>query len=285
MIRRRWRRDSPRPTGACNSSITSRIAGTSTPTTKACSAGPRRDYSLLLSADDLLAPGALRRAVTLLDAHPDTGMAYGMAIVISSSGVLPALRAGDSNSQIVPGSRLIERICARGNGVPTPTALVRTALQKRIGGYRKDLPHSGDMEMWLRFAIGGSIGILGGVQAFYRVHGANMSAQYYQVAIRDRREQLLACQQARDLAQGNIPGFADWVQAMSVRFGAECFWAGSHAFDRGETEMARTCLEQALYFDPTISKSRMWRRYQLKALIGPRLWKRVARLVPGRQSK
>src|SRR5947208_16134430 len=42
------------------------------------------DYLLLLSADDLLAPGALRRAARALDAHPDVGLTYGRQVRFSS---------------------------------------------------------------------------------------------------------------------------------------------------------------------------------------------------------
>src|SRR6266550_8858625 len=38
------------------------------------------DYLLLLGADDLLVPGALQRAVRLLDSHPEAGMACGQQI-------------------------------------------------------------------------------------------------------------------------------------------------------------------------------------------------------------
>ena len=39
----------------------------------------RAQYSLLLSADDALAPGALARAVKVMDSHEDVGLSYGMA--------------------------------------------------------------------------------------------------------------------------------------------------------------------------------------------------------------
>ena len=37
------------------------------------------------------------------------------------------------------------------------------------------MPHSADMEMWLRFAILGAIGFVDRVQVYYRRHGHNMS--------------------------------------------------------------------------------------------------------------
>src|SRR5438874_544607 len=42
------------------------------------------DYLLLLSADDLLAPGALGRAARALDAHPEVGLTYGRQVAFTS---------------------------------------------------------------------------------------------------------------------------------------------------------------------------------------------------------
>src|SRR5437762_480071 len=69
------------------------------------------------------------------------------------------------------------------NIVSTPTAVVRTRLQHEIGGYRKDLPHTGDLEMWMRCAAHGSVGVLDVDQAFYRVHGNNMHKQDFTSAV------------------------------------------------------------------------------------------------------
>src|SRR3954447_20909731 len=38
------------------------------------------DYCLLLSADDMLVPGALARAATVLDRHPEVGLTHGRAV-------------------------------------------------------------------------------------------------------------------------------------------------------------------------------------------------------------
>jgi hypothetical protein len=48
-------------------------------TTRACSRAEGR-YCVLLSADDLLTPGALARATTVLDANPGVGFVYGHVI-------------------------------------------------------------------------------------------------------------------------------------------------------------------------------------------------------------
>ena len=55
--------------------------------------------------------------------------------------------------------------------ISTPTAVVRTSVQQAIGGYRHDLPHTADVEMWMRFAVDPDIAYIRRVdQAFYRIY-------------------------------------------------------------------------------------------------------------------
>ena len=119
------------------------------------------EYVLLLSADDYLLPDALSSSVELMDKHPDVGFTYGKAIIITPAGndLETVYREQKRGWQISDGRTFIRRSGAF-NIVPTPTAVVRTALQKRVGGYRHELPHSGDMEMWLRLAAYGSVGVI-----------------------------------------------------------------------------------------------------------------------------
>ena len=138
------------------------------------------EYFLLLSADDYLLPGALKRGTDLLNCHADAVFAFGRVIELSGQISvrmelqLDGLILGNEDARILTGSEFI-RASGAHNAVPTPTAIVRTVIQKRLGGYRPELPHAGDMEMWFRLASEGSVGVLGACQAVYRRHGSNMS--------------------------------------------------------------------------------------------------------------
>ena len=53
---------------------------------------------------------------------------------------------------------------------------MRTSVQKQVGGYDRRLPHTGDLEMWMRLAAHSDVGYIRGVdQAFYRMHDQNMT--------------------------------------------------------------------------------------------------------------
>src|SRR5262249_30067434 len=132
--------------------------------------------------DDYLLPGALRRAVRVFETHPEVGMVMGKAIELFDGNALPKINEGAAfdpgpDYRIMSGREFIQFSGCR-NRVPTPTAVIRTKLQKQLGGYRPELPHTGDMEMWLRVAAHASIGILDAYQAVYRRHSSNMSASY-----------------------------------------------------------------------------------------------------------
>jgi hypothetical protein len=138
------------------------------------------DCLLLLSADDYLTPGSLSRAARLMDAHPSVGLVYGAAVLHGDDQRYEGELSSTSRYRVVPGREWIaERCRAMNNVVPTPTAVVRTSVQRRVGGYRADSPYAGDLEMWLRLAAYADVAELEADQAIYRQHGLNMSVQQH----------------------------------------------------------------------------------------------------------
>jgi len=149
------------------------------------------DYFLLLSADDMLVPGALERAIEVLAKNPDVVLTYGECV--SWHDELPIPRIEPTQRYTWSRHDLLKEICTTGtNVVPTPTAIARTSVQKAIGGYRALLPHAGDMEMWLRFAANGSVARIKAVQAIYRKHPNAMSNAYFAEAMSDYSQRQLA---------------------------------------------------------------------------------------------
>jgi len=133
------------------------------------------EFVLLLSADDLATTGALTRAAELLAAEPSVGLVYGNAIHFS--GDLPASRSEGKGWIIWSGVDWLRDRCRSGyNVVASPEVVMRTSVLRAIGGYRADLPHAGDFEMWLRTSAVSDVGFLMGVdQAYYRHHTVNMN--------------------------------------------------------------------------------------------------------------
>ena len=149
------------------------------------------DYCALVSADDRLTPGALRRARDLLDAHPSVGFVYGHALWVMHGA--PLADGPDQECGVGPcglasgGSSIVFRQAE--NPITSPEVVVRTSLQKRVGGYDARLPHAADMEMWMRLAANADVGFIRGVdQAYYRLHQENMRKGYSRLMdLRERR--------------------------------------------------------------------------------------------------
>jgi glycosyltransferase involved in cell wall biosynthesis len=137
------------------------------------------EYVVLLSADDLLAPGSLARSAALLAAHPEVGLVYGHSTRFVDQP--PRARTATRPWTIWSGEEWIELIC-RGvtNPVSTPDVMMRTELMHELVGYDSRVPHAADLLLWLRAAARSAVGRINGVdQAFYRTHGDNMHVKQY----------------------------------------------------------------------------------------------------------
>lgn len=153
------------------------------------------DYVTLLSADDLLADGALGRATALMAAHPRVGMVYGRPIEFSGEPPTtePAGRTPQSWTRW-SGQEWLALACLRGRCfILSPEVVMRTSAMRQIGGYNRELPKSGDLEYWLRTAARWDVGRVNGrVQAYYRQHAANMHAVALPSMAADIRHRALA---------------------------------------------------------------------------------------------
>jgi Glycosyl transferase family 2 len=230
-------------------------------------------YTMLISADDWLTPGALKRTVDLLERYPECGFAFGFALIVTDHPQeLPQL---DGRRCVLTGSDYITHVIDHANPVPTPTVVVRTDLQQRLGGYLPELPHSGDMELWLRFAAHGSVGIIRAVQACYRWHGRNMGKDYYHGALGDLEQQEAA-------AISGLREWPDsqrdiWLAKLRRRLALQSLWLAHRAFNAGEQIEMRRFLEFAMKSSPDIVSSEPWLKLRLKRAIGRSVW---SALVP-----
>ena len=238
------------------------------------------DYCLLLSADDMLTPGALARAARVMDAHPDVCLTYGAEIKTAEPRFDLAPQPECWDFRIVGGDAFWGMSSQFAmNIVPTPTAVVRTSVQQRVGGYRKDLPHSGDLEMWLRLAGQGSVGIIDVPQGFYRCHGQNMSIAY--AGLRDLRQRKDAFDAAAAVCADGVPDLRRYMEHVNRLLAEEAFWAGNRAFEAGARTEVRECLAYALELCPELRRWRPWRRLRIKRMLGSRAWGVVRHLRDG----
>ena len=233
------------------------------------------DYLLLLSADDFLLPGALQRALDLLDGHPDVVLAVGSWFEFDGEKFGPPhdIVSLVPYPEVISGRAFIERSGPR-NIVATATAVVRTATQRQVGGYRPELTHTSDMEMWLRLAAHGNVGIVDMEQAAYRRHPSNMSLGYDMLA--DLRQRAKAFEIFFSTCSDRLSDGAV-LRARLHRQLAEDAVAHAHlAFNNRQREECDRILGFALAIDPAIRRSSSWLRLVAKRCLGDQLWSRLA---------
>jgi len=234
------------------------------------------DYCVLLSADDRLTPGALVRAAALMDEHPEVGFVYGRPIHFIDGGPLPAARGegwkhGDWD--VHTGHSWLERRFRTGHGcITSPEVVMRTSLQREIGGYDPELPHAGDIEMWMRLAAHADVAhVRGADQAFYRVHGANMSTTDFGGQLDDLRQRRAAFESVLVKCAGMLPDADRLALTVHTRLARFALRRAYRAYDRGRTavvpvdelvDFARDCL-------PEYASLPEYRALRLRRRIGP----------------
>jgi glycosyltransferase involved in cell wall biosynthesis len=203
------------------------------------------DYCTLVSADDRLTPGALRRARELLDAHPNVGFVYGHARWVTDGAPLPAARTRVRGWSVWPGERWLDhRFHQAENPITTPEVVVRTSLQKRVGGYDPQLPKAADMELFMRLAAHADVGFIRGVdQAYYRLHGQNMSKSVS--ALMDLRQRRSVFEVVLDRYSESLSDPKQLSEIVHRKLAKEALWAAGRVYDRGgfrRTELGRRLL-------------------------------------------
>ncbi len=124
-------------------------------------------YLSYLSADDLLAPNAIARMVSVLDADPDAVCAFPDFDLIDARGAVFAQGLGRPFDLA---DSVINSRCFIG-----PGAVFRADAWRAAGGWRSDLVLAPDREFWMRLAAHGRIVFVPEQLAQYRHHRRALS--------------------------------------------------------------------------------------------------------------
>jgi hypothetical protein len=175
-----------------------------------------------------------------MDADESIGMVYGSTIHFEQETELPKIDTPEFAYTRWSGAEWLEGRCRAGHNVITsPEVVVRGSVQRAVGGYRPELPHAGDLEMWLRIAAVSDIAYVRRVpQGFYRVHPRSMMRTVYQGSFLDLRQRKAAFdaffQHHKHVARGaeRLYGLANRTLAR------EALWDACRAYDRNEVEVS-----------------------------------------------
>ncbi|WP_131784760.1 glycosyltransferase family 2 protein [Protofrankia symbiont of Coriaria ruscifolia] len=208
------------------------------------------DYVVLLSADDLLLPGSLARATALLDANPSVGMVYGHPTHLYEGTKPKPPRTRVRNWTIWSGPEWIRLRCRAGiNCIFNPEVVLRTSVQREIGGYRSDLPHSGDLEMWMRAASVADVGRVNGAdQAYYRVHAASMQRTVYAGHLTDLQARWDAFRVVLTEHAEGIPGSGEMLATVQRTLANEALGQISRIYSDGREDPDADLVDSYLQF-------------------------------------
>lgn len=228
------------------------------------------DYVILLSADDALAPGALGRATALLEAVPALSLVYGHPLTFIDDP--PPARLKVRSWTVWPGAEWIELLCRKGgNPINCPEVVMRTSVQHAIGGYDAGLPHSGDLEMWMRAAAVGDVGRVNGpTQAYYRVHDVSMQRTTFAGHVNDLEGRLGAFAKVLDRPGSRVPD-RDRLFArarLSLAVAALNYASAAYEGGREHLEPIDEYMGFALKVWPDAASLRQWRAVERRRSAG-----------------
>jgi hypothetical protein len=186
-----------------------------------------------------------------MNASPSIGMVYGRTIHFEHERDLPEIDSRDFGFRCWSGADWLRLRCRAGyNVITSPEVVVRGEIQRRAGGYRPELPHAGDLEMWLRIAALSDIAYVNrSPQAFYRVHPKSMMRTVYRGSFIDLRQRKAAFDSFFQHDAAAVANARELHGLANRSLAREALWDACRAYDRNE--VAASQVEELIDFAMT----------------------------------
>jgi glycosyltransferase involved in cell wall biosynthesis len=163
----------------------------------------RAPYLARLDADDRARPDRLSKQLAFMDAHPEIGLLGTWAEVIDGAGTRVGCLAPPA------GPARLARVLARTNPFVHSSVMMRTALVRRLGGYRAAFRAAEDYDLWLRMAEAAGVANIAEDLVQYRRHAASQSQ-------RDAVRQAFSGRLAQRAAAARRSGAPDLAAALTA---------------------------------------------------------------------
>ena len=218
------------------------------------------DYFALVDADDLLAPGCLKRAASVMEQHPDLSFTYGLELRMSfPPGVVPVAQdRGPTAWEITNGIDFIQLLCRNALCHVGPTSVIRrTSAQRKIGYHRPALRYTDDLEIFLRLATVGNVAYTSSTQSIRRMHDSQLSGYYHGFPARDFAERQAAFDSFFSHEGSQIADAERLHRRAIQRLSDQAYWSGLSYLCRRKPRIGWELLKYA------------WARRPLSFLIPP----------------
>ncbi|HEY9314837.1 glycosyltransferase family A protein [Williamsia sp.] len=249
------------------------------------------EFIVRLDADDMLTPGSLARSVALAHEFPSVGLVYGHPVhfieseqaagknrgwgkpVTIAPGATPPYRSTARSWTVWPGRAWLRDRCRTGlNVITSPEVLMRASVVDCVGGQR-NLPHTHDMEMWLRIASVSDVGhVRGADQAWHREHPRSLSTALTG-SINQWQAQQLAFDTLFEGVSDALPEYAQLHDISRRAVAKGILREACHSYDRGRAEPDDVAAAEgyALELYPEATALWTWRALQRRKLIQDRI--------------
>jgi glycosyltransferase involved in cell wall biosynthesis len=123
-------------------------------------------YIAIMDADDIALPERLAKQVAFLEEHSNYVAVGSLSLMIDPDGLPVRLANKLTNHEEIDDAHMAG-ISAE---IPHSGAMIRHDALQTIGGYRKEMQHAEDFDLWLRLAEIGRLGNLPDLLLKYRLH-------------------------------------------------------------------------------------------------------------------
>jgi hypothetical protein len=174
-----------------------------------------------------------------MEADKSIGLVYGRAIHFFDEAALPQVEPGEFAHTRWSGAEWLKLRCRAGyNVITSPEVVVRGTVQRRVGGYNSELPHAGDLEMWLRIAAISNIAYIRRIpQAFYRVHPDSMMRTRFRGSFVDLTQRKAVFDSFFAGHRFSIKNADRLHDAACRALAREALWDACRMYDRNECDL------------------------------------------------
>jgi len=248
----------------------------------------RAEFVVKMDADDVVPPGALKRAVDLLTRYPEVAFVYGHPETFTT--VIPAAAASKVRSWTLwPGGEWIDRLVTRShNVIMQPEVVMRRSAIDAVGYHRHQIPEASDLNLWLRLATVGSVARVNGpVQGFYRIHPASLQRTVHAGLLSDLKARVAAFELFIAEYSDALTDAPELLRRARYTLSRDALRIAEYSLDSRQesAETVAQYLAIAAELDPALPQGRRWSATQRRSTRPDRPRERLAAAIRSLQDK
>lgn len=208
------------------------------------------DLIARMDADDICLPNRLELQYAYMSNHPECSVIGGAYELINHLGMKIGVIRPPLNHEEIDATHI------RGHcSIHQPTTCVRKSVLEQLGGYNKDFPAAGDLELWLRIAEVGRLANLEDVLLLYRIHDNSISGSKSEKQLELAKKGCELAWQRRGI-EGRFEAGSGWRpgkdKSSKLQYALKYGWM---AWNNGYKQTAMYYAGKALMLKPTSSEA------------------------------